>query len=93
MHIQPIPPVGYGDFLAIMDNGSQHTDDMSVGNAVFFGIAVISANHIVFLTDFQHPMKHILSAVTLIQRNIVFFQPAVGLFDDKNIEQVRSANI
>ena len=65
MHIQPIPPVGYGDFLAIMDNGSQHTDDMSVGNAVFFGIAVISADHIIIRTYFQNAVKHILTAVTL----------------------------
>ena len=77
--------MGYGNLLAVTDNSSQHTDDMTVGDAVFFAIAVISADHIVILTDFQHPMKHILSAVTLIQRNIVLFQPAVGLFDDENI--------
>ena len=50
--------------------------------AVFFAIAVISADHIIIRTYFQNAVKHILSAVTLIQRNIVLFQPAFVLFDD-----------
>ena len=85
MHIDPIPPIGYGDLFTVTHHRRQHTDDMTVSNAVFFGISVISAYHIIIRTDFQHPMKHILSAVTLIQRNIVLFQSAVGLFDDENI--------
>ena len=85
MHIGFVSPIGYGDFFTVTDNSSQHTDDVTVGNAVFFVVAVISADHIIVGADFQYPMKHILSAVTLIQRNIILFQPAVGLFDDENI--------
>ena len=52
-------------FYIVSDHHRQHPYDMSVGNAVFFAIAVISADHIIIRTYFQNAVKHILTAVTL----------------------------
>ena len=65
MHIYPVFAVSNRNFSAVTDNAGQYSDDMLVCDAILPVAAIITADNVVIFSDFQYPMKNILTAVTL----------------------------
>ena len=85
MCIYPAFNVRHGDFPAVTDNSAQNSDNMPVSNAVFLVTAVIPTDNIVIFTHFKDTVQNILTAVSLIQGDVITLQPAINYGNDKNI--------
>ena len=57
----------------------------SVLCAIRLDPAVIAADNVIVFADLKNPMQNVLSAVPLIQRNIILFKPAVNRLYDKQV--------
>ena len=85
MSIYPAFNVRNRNFPAITDNAAQNSDNMPVSNAVFLVTAVIPTDNVVIFTHFKDTVQNILTAVSLIQGNVITLQSAIDCGNDKYI--------
>lgn len=85
MSIYPAFNVRHVDFPAVTDNAAQNSDNMPVSNTIFLVTAVIPTDNVVIFTHFKDTVQNILTAVSLIQGDVITLQPAIDCGNDKNI--------
>ena len=85
MSIYPAFNVRNRNFPAVTDNAAQNSDNMPVSNTIFLVTAVIPTDNVVIFTHFKDTVQNILTAVSLIQGDVITLQPAIDCGNDKNI--------
>ena len=81
MHIQTIIFVIYGNCLSISYNTCQDTDNMMICNSVLFLPAIVTTYDIIIFVNFYNTVQNVLSRISLVQWDIIFFQSASASSD------------
>lgn len=82
MNVKAITPIGNAYGAVATAYGCQNTDDMAIGDAALDMALVVATDEVVVLAHPKDTVEDILAIVTLVERNVIPFEPAFrALYD------------